>query len=591
MSATHRPNLTPQTIMIRTILFSTVFSSAVLAEPLRPNIILIMTDDQGYGEVAAHGNPIIKTPHLDALHAESVRFTDFHVDPTCSPTRAAMITGRYSTRTGVWHTIDGRSMMNPNELTLAEVFKANGYDTSFFGKWHIGDNYPSRPEDQGFDHVAWHHGGAITNAPDYWENDYYDDIIKVNGEWTPTEGYITDVWFDHAIGHIEAQIDRDEPFFMTIHTNAPHDPWIVPESYSAPYVEAGLSETLAIFYGMITCIDENIGRLRKRLEELDLADNTLIVFTTDNGTTAGWITLNSGEPYYNAGMRGWKSFAYDGGHRVPLFVYWPEGGITGGRDVDDLTAHIDLLPTFVDLLKLKKPAGPPLDGVSIASVLQDPEATLPPRTLFVHVQREYVPPKWVNSAVMTRQWRLIDGKELYDIKADPGQENDIAADHPEVVAHLRAEYEAWWKSLETDMQQTVRIHLGGAENPMTLSSHDWLMQPGERISAWHQIHVRRGDIANGPWAVHVEKAGRYEITLHRWPPYLEKAMGRIEARLRIGDVLETQEITEDATGATFTVDLPAGPAMLKTWLKHPGPERLEHGAYYVKVRLLESQEQ
>jgi len=573
--------------MLRPVLFLAYSASFAIAAPDRPNVILIMTDDQGYGEIAAHGNPIIKTPHLDALHAESVRFTDFHVDPTCSPTRAAMITGRYSTRTGVWHTIDGRSMINPNELTLPEIFKANGYATAFFGKWHIGDNYPSRPEDKGFDHVAWHHGGALTNAPDYWENDYYDDMIKVNGEWTRTEGYITDVWFDLAIRRIEKHGGRDEPFFVTIHTNAPHDPYIVPDSYSAPYREAGLSETLAIFYGMITCIDDNIGRLRKRLEELDLAEDTLIVFTTDNGTTAGWITLNSGEAYFNAGMRGWKSSAYDGGHRVPLFLHWPNGGLTGGRDVPDLTAHLDLLPTFVDLLKLEKPAGPPIDGISLAPVLRDAEATLPPRTLFVHVQRQYLPPKWTNSVAMTHRWRLIDGKELYDIRADPGQANDIAADHPDTVAHLRAEYEAWWKSLENDMKQTVRIHLGGGENPMTLSSHDWLMEPGERISAWHQIHVRRGDIANGPWAVHVEQAGRYQITLHRWPDYLKKPMGVIEARLRIGDTVHTQTLQEEATGATFEVDLPAGPAMLKTWLKRPGPERLEHGAYYVGVRYLD----
>jgi arylsulfatase A-like enzyme len=555
------------------------------AQPARPNVILIMTDDQGYGEIAVHGNPVIKTPHLDALHAESVRFTDFHVDPTCSPTRAATLTGRYSTRTGVWHTINGRSLMRADELTLPELFKANGYQTAFFGKWHLGDNAPGRPEDQGYDHVVWHHGGALANGPDYWENDYYDDTFKLNGEWKKFDGYCTDVWFDEAIRYIEQP--RDKPFFISIHTNAPHDPYIVPESYSAPYRKAGLSETLAIFYGMITCIDENIGRLRTRLEELNIADNTLLVFMTDNGTAAGWITLNSKETYYNSGMRGWKSSAYDGGHRVPLFWHWPDGGINGGRDAPDLSAHIDLLPTFVDLLKLEKPAGPPLDGVSLAPRLMDPDAAIPDRTLFVHVQRQYKPPKWTNSAVMTPRWRLINGRELYDIQADPGQQHDLAGQHPATVQQLRTEYETWWKSLERDMRQTVRIHLGGAENPMTLSSHDWLMEPGERDAAWHQIHIRRGDIANGPWAVHVARAGTYEITLHRWPPYLDKPMGMIEARLRVGDVLETQSLDPDATAATFRVELPAGPALLKTWLKRPGPERIEHGAYYVRVRAVE----
>jgi arylsulfatase A-like enzyme len=551
------------------------------AETRRPNVIVILTDDQGYGEIAAHGNPIIKTPHLDKLHSESVRFPDFHVDPTCSPTRAALQTGRYATRTGVWHTINGRSMMAPDEVTLAEVFKANGYDTSFFGKWHIGDNYPCRPSDQGYDHVVWHHGGALSNAPDYWENDLYDDTFKVNGEWKKFEGYCTDVWFNEAIRHIEQP--RDKPFFMSLHTNAPHDPWAVPESYSKPYLEQGMSETMAVFYGMITCIDENIGRLRKRLAELGIAENTLIVFLTDNGTTAGWITYQSKEPYYNSGMRGWKSSAYDGGHRVPLFWHWPAGGIDQGRDVADLTAHIDILPTFVDLLKLKKPAGPPLDGISLAQVLQDGNASIPDRNLFVHVQRQYLPPKWEDSAVMSNRWRLVHGRELYDMHADPGQKTDLAAKHPGVVRELREDYEAWWKSLEDDMKQTVRYAIGGDENPMILSSHDWLMKPGEKDAAWHQKHIKRGDLLNGPWAIDVEHAGTYEITLHRWPPYLEKSMGMVDARLRIGDVDERQAVKKSDTGATFRVKLDAGPAMLQTWLTREDGEQL--GAYYVDVLL------
>ncbi len=563
------------------ILFS---ATAVLHAAEKPNIVFIVTDDQGHGEIAAHGNPIIKTPHMDALHAESVRFTDFHVDPTCSPTRAALITGRYSTRTGVWHTINGRSMMRGEELTLPEILKANGYDTAFIGKWHIGDNHPCRPDDQGYDHVVWHHGGGLGNGPDYWGNDYYDDTFKVNGEWKQSAGYCTDVWFDEAIRYIEQP--RDKPFFLSIHTNAPHDPYIVPDSYAAPYREAGLSKTMAIFYGMITCIDDNIGRFRARLEELGLAENTLLVFLTDNGTAAGWITLNSGEHYYNSGMRGWKSSAYDGGHRVPGFWHWPKAGLTGGRDVSDLTAHIDVVPTIIDLLGLKKPDGPPLDGISLAPLLRDPAATLPERSLFVHVQRQYLPPKWKDSAVMTRRWRLVHGGELYDIQADPGQQHDVAKEHPETVRQLRDDYEAWWKSLGPDMKQTVHYGLGGAENPMTLSSHDWLMEPGERDAVWHQIHIKRGDIGNGPWAVNIERAGDYEITLHRWAPYLDKPMGMVEARLRLGDRVETMPLEESDTGATFRLKLDAGPAMLKTWLKRPGPERLEHGAYYVRVRYL-----
>jgi arylsulfatase A-like enzyme len=548
----------------------------------RPNVILILTDDQGYGEVAAHGNPIIKTPNMDELHAQSVRLTDYHVDPTCSPTRSALLTGRYSTRTGVWHTINGRSMINPRELTLAEVFKANGYRTGMIGKWHLGDNYPCRPDDQGFEHAVWHHGGGIGNGPDYWENDYYDDTFTLNGKFTKFEGYCTDVWFDQATKFVEKH--QDEPFFLYLATNAPHGPYIVPDKYAALYKDSGMPPTMAKFYGMITCIDENLGRFRKRLEELGLAENTLLVFMTDNGTTAGWIDQKAGYKYFNAGMRAWKGFQWDGGHRVPCFFHWPKGKLTGGRDVDTLSAHIDFLPTLVDLLDLKKPDGPESDGVSLKPLLLEEVEELPPRTLFAHVQRANKPPKWESSAVMTKRWRLVDGKELHDMAADPGQQKDVAAAHPEVVAQLRADYEGWWKSLEPAIEQTVRYGLGGLENPMTLASHDWLM-PGVDPAAWHQVHVERGMLKTGSWAVTVEKSGKYEITLHRWAPYLNKPMGISKARLRVGAIDEEIEVASKSTGATFQVELTKGPAMLMTTLTRPDGK--QHSAYYVKVRYVE----
>jgi arylsulfatase A-like enzyme len=498
-----------------------------------PNVVMIMTDDQGYGEIAAHGNPIIKTPNLDKLHADSVRLTDFHVDPTCSPTRSALLTGRYSTRTGVWHTINGRSMINPRELTLAEIFKANGYQTAMIGKWHLGDNYPCRPEDQGFDHVIRHQGGGIGNGPDYWGNDYFDDSFKADGQWRKYNGYCTDVWFREATKYVEQ--NQDKPFFLYLVTNAPHGPYYVEEKYAKPYESAGMPKTMAKFYGMITNIDENLGRFRKRLDQLGLAQNTLLIFLTDNGTTAGWIDMKSGYKYYNAGMRGWKGSQWDGGHRVPCFFYWPGGGIQGGRDVDLLTAHIDLLPTLVDLLKLEQPQGRQVDGVSLRSVLLGEQQAKLNRTLFAHVQRSFLPPKWTSSAAMTERWRLIDGKELYDIIADPGQRQDLASQHLEVVQRLRADYERWWGSLETALTQTVRYGLGGAENPTILASHDWLM-PGVKQAAWHQSHISRGSLINGPWAVNVERAGEYEITLYRWAPYLNKAMGAKQARLKIGEI-------------------------------------------------------
>ncbi len=565
-------------------LFLAIFSIiSALAEPAtKPNVVIIITDDQGYGEIAAHGNPVIKTPNLDKLHSQSVRLTNFHVDPTCSPTRSALMTGRYSTRTGVWHTINGRSLMRSSELTLAEIFKSNGYATGMIGKWHLGDNYPFRPQDQGFEHTIQHLGGGIGNGADYWENDYIDDTYLTNGEWKKYEGYCTDVWFREATRYVEEK--RDKPFFLYLATNAPHSPHNVPDAYAKPYRDAGMPNELAKYYGMITNIDENLGRFREKLTELGLAENTLLIFMTDNGTSAGYIDEKAKYPYFNAGMRGGKGSAWDGGHRVPCFWHWPNGKLTGGRDVPELTAHFDVLPTIVDLLSLKKPEGPTLDGISqqmqLLGVMKEP---WPDRSLFVHVQRAFVPPKWTDSAVMTQRWRLIDGKQLYDIQADPSQKTDIAADHAEVVEKLRSDYETWWASLKTDMEQTSRFYVGSEENPMTLMSHDWLMPKGQ--AAWNQNHVLRGDLINGPWAIDVIAAGEYEITLHRWPAQLNKAMDCIKARLTIGEFDNTQVIEKTATKATFRVKLETGPTMLQTWLTRA--DEKQHGAYFTEVKKLE----
>lgn len=580
--------------MIRVLVFCCcaviLASSAFAAEAKRPNVVVVITDDQGYGEIAAHGNTVIRTPNMDTLHGESVRLTDFHVDPTCSPTRRALLTGRYSTRTGVWHTINGRSMLHPAEVTLAEVFKANGYRTGMVGKWHLGDSYPCRPSDQGFEHVVWHKGGGVGNGPDYWKNDYFDDTYMVNGTWQRFKGYCTDVWFREATKFVEKNVERnaekntDAPFFLYLSTNAPHGPWLVDDKYAKPYREAGLPATMAKFYGMIENIDENLGRFRKKLDALGLAENTLLVFMTDNGTTAGWIDQKAGYKYFNAGMRGWKGSAWDGGHRVRCYFHWPAGGLKKGRDVDALTAHIDLLPTLVDLVGLDAPKGRgAVDGVSLRSLLAGEKKKLPERTLFTHVQRSELPPKWERSAAMTERWRLVDGTQLYDIVADSGQKKDVAADHPEVVKRLRADYEKWWASLKEDMKQTVRYGLGGKKNPTLLTSHDWLM-PGTKQAVWHQGHVRGGSLINGPWAVEVEQAGEYEVTLFRWAPYLERAMEMKSARIKIGKIDETIDMKREDASATFRVKLPAGPAMLKGTLVRPDGK--SHGAYYVRVELV-----
>ncbi len=561
------------------------FGLAAAGLAQRPNVVLVITDDQGYGDLGAHGNTKIKTPNLDALYEESVRLTDYHVDPTCSPTRSALMSGRYSTRTGVWHTIMGRSLMAAEETTLAERFAANGYRTGMFGKWHLGDNAPCRPQDQGFEHVVWHHGGGVGQGPDYWGNDYFDDTYEVNGAWRKFDGYCTDVWFEQATEFITREDAR--PFFVYLSTNAPHGPYLVDASYSEPYERAGVPKTMAKFYGMITNIDENVGRLRKLLKDTGLAENTVFVFTTDNGTAAGEAKRKQEAGKwqgFNAGMRGKKGSEYDGGHRVPFFVHWPKGGVGGGRDIGALAAHVDVMPTLTELCGLKSVPAVQGDGASFAGALRGTEpAPMYGRTLFVHSQRVEHPRKWRKSAVMTQRWRLVNGEQLFDMRLDPGQRDDVAAANEEVVARLREAYEDWWRTLEPTFDQYVRIDLGGAQNPTHMMSHDWHTE--DKGTPWHQNHVRNGYVSNGPWAVDVAAAGRYRVTLRRWPAIEARAMDCVEASIEIGDVRAKQEVAPGDESASFEVTLPAGPAMLLTTLRRADGK--EHGAYFAEVERLD----
>ena len=559
---------------------------AATAGPARPNVVLVMTDDQGYGDIAALGNTMIRTPNMDKLWAQSVRLTNFHVDPTCSPTRSALMAGRYSNRTGVWHTIMGRSLLDPNEVTLGETFKANGYVTGMFGKWHLGDNWPLRPEDQGFDVTVRLGDGAIGQGPDWWGNDYFDDVYWQNGKWEQFKGYCTDVFFDEATKFIE--LNKNRPFFVYLPTNAAHGPLNVDPKYSQPYIDKGVPENMAKFYGMIENIDENLGKLRKRLDELGLADNTIFIFLTDNGTATGiYGKAKPGEwAGFNAGMRGQKGSEYDGGHRVPLFIYWPAGKLDHARDADTLCAHIDIHPTLMDLCELKRPDGPKMDGTSLRPVLYgtEGEQALRDRILFVHSQRIAHPEKWRQTAVMTQRWRLVDGKELYDINADPGQKTNVAEANPNVMKKLSAAYDEWWESLKPTFGEYVRIGLGSDKhNPALLCSHDWLTEEQEDCP-WSQGLISKGLLASAPWAVQVAQDGKYRFELCRWPKHLNKPAGCTHAKLKIGSVEAEKDIKPGDAIVTFELGLNAGPAMLQSWMTREDGKVF--GAYYVWVERL-----
>ncbi len=530
---------------------STVFAA-------QPNVIVVITDDQGYGDLTFTGNTAIKTPHIDKLRTEGVLLDNFHVDPTCAPTRSALMTGRYSNRIGVWHTVQGRSMLRRREVTMADVFKQNNYATGIFGKWHLGDTYPFRPEDRGFTHSVYHGAGGVGQAPDYWGNDYFDDTYIVNGTFKKFKGYCTDIWFEEGMKFIKE--NKEKPFFAYISTNAPHGPLYCPKSYSDLY-KGKPNVPTPEFYGMITNIDDNMAKLTAMLEKEGLAENTILVFMTDNGT-AGGIRKDVG---HDGNMRGKKNSEYEGGHRVPFILRWPKGKVEAGKTIAKLTAHIDILPTMIELCELDAPQIA-FDGTSLKNLIYAADPTWEDRALVVETQRVIDPIKWRHCAVMTDQWRLINGEELYALKTDPKQEKDIAANHPEVVKELRLSYEKFWGDVSREHDLVSYMVIGSDHSPIVaLSSHDWLL---DTLPPWNQVHIVHGRVAvESHWAIEVEQAGEYEISLRRWPVEADKGINDDtygkgysykKAQLRIGDIDQTIDIPEGAKEVTFKVSLKKG---------------------------------
>ena len=559
----------------------------VQAESDRPNVIFVLTDDQGYGDLACHGNPILKTPNLDRMHAESVRFTDFHVSPLCTPTRGALLTGRDPGRNGAYRTSAGRTMLHQEERTLADLFSGAGYATGLFGKWHLGDNVPNRPQDHGFQDVVWHRCGGVGQVSDYWGNDYFDDTYERNGQLEKFEGYCTDVWFSEAISFIEE--NREEPFFLYLPLNAPHSPYVVEEKWSAPYRDTANWKQGPEFYGMIANLDDNFGRLRRRLEDLDLDENTILIFMTDNGTAnGGQFDGFDSEALmgFNAGMRGKKASIYDGGHRVPFFIRWPVGGLEGGRDISNLAVHVDLLPTLAELCGIPVPADRELDGVSLVPLLQGHEDDWPREQVVMqfHGGAGFLADRIEveGSYLMTERWRLLNGRELYDIVADPAQRKDVAAEHPDVMAQLWSHYAPYWKSVLPGMRP-VRIDLGNpTENPTQLCSQDWYMQSGN--PPWNFRLIGKLPRVTAPWMVTVKKAGRYRLTLRQFPPDAKRPVIAVRAKVKIAGLEQSRPVIPGRTGVVFEMDLPAGETELWTYLYDEKGEA--GGAYFTEVEAL-----
>ena len=576
--------------MIDRITTLTITLVAVLgiarAEQVKPNVILIMTDDQGYGDLSCHGNPVLKTPNMDRLRDQSIRFTDFHVSPLCTPTRAALMTGRYPARTGAYRTSAGRSLLHTDEITIADVFADNGYVTGMMGKWHLGDNAPHRPQDRGFQDVVWHRCGGIGQVSDYWGNNYYDDMYERNGKLERFEGYCTDIWFAESLRFVKE--NKDRPFFLYLSLNAPHSPYIVDEKWSEPYQD-GDHGANSNFLGMIANIDYNLGVFREQLDSLGLAENTILIFMTDNGTAAGakFDGFDSqAVKGFNADMRGKKCSIYEGGHRVPFFIRWPAGNMDKGRDITSLAAHIDVLPTLAELCGIELSDAHQPDGISFASLLKNPEAPAHRDHLVVQLHggpdaKDYLK-EWDHSCVIKDHWRLINGGELYDLSKDPSQMNDIAADSPEKVGQLRSLYPAFHEPLLPRMT-AVSIDLGNpTENPTFLCSQDWHLPEGN--PPWNFRMIKKLSPLNGPWMVDVKKAGRYRLTLRQWPAQANKPVDAFRARVQVAGLERESAVEPGSEGIIFELDLPAGKTELRTWLYRKDGK--VGGAYFTEVKAL-----
>ena len=505
-----------------------------------PNVIVIMTDDQGWGDFGFHGNPVLQTPALDQFAAESTRLNTFYVHPVCTPTRSALMTGRYPQRTRAFDTWIGRAMLEPEEVTVAEVLRDEGWATGIFGKWHLGDCYPMRAMDQGFDESLVHLGGGIgqPSDPEGGEGKYTNPILLHNGEREQTQGYCTDVYFDQALGWMKEQSESDKPFFTYIATNAPHGPFHdVPEDLLKKYQAMDLSKAfaqpaeghplpkdfdadkLARIYAMIENVDQNVAKLMQGLEDLGIAENTMVIFLVDNGPNTR---------RHVGGRRGMKSNVHEGGVRSPLWVRWP-AGLQAGEGADRVAAHIDLMPTILEACKVTSPAIAQLDGRSLMPLLQGHGDQWQDRSLIIQAHRGDEGVRYHNFFLRTDEWKLVNASgfgrevmsaepkfELYDMQADPLELHDLAATHPEIVDSLRAEYDHWFTDVSTtraDNWAPPSIIIGSPKaHEVTLTRQDWRKLTGAGWSKDSQGEWHIEVLHPGPYGMRVRTTGISELS-------------------------------------------------------------------------------
>jgi arylsulfatase/arylsulfatase A len=578
------------------ILFFAVLTCSCQNRQDKPNIILIITDDQGYGDFGCKGNPLIETPNLDAMAGRSAEMTNYYVSPVCAPTRASLMTGRYNYRTRVVDTFLGRAMMDTQEITMAEILKKAGYATAIFGKWHLGDNYPMRPQDQGFEEVLVHHGGGIgqESDPPGGEGKYTDPILFHNGKQVQEKGYCTDIFFSRALQWIKDTGKKDKPFFVYLATNAPHSPVNdVPGELYQKYKSMNLADDQfpqekghplpgtadldrrARIYAMITNIDDNMGVLFRELQTENLITNTVVLFMVDNGPNGA---------RYVAGMRGHKTEVYEGGIRSPLFVHWP-GQLSPGLKSDEVIAHIDILPTLMDICSIPVPADLQLDGRSFLPLLTGKDTDWPDRAIVLQAHRGDHPVAYNNFALRTKHWKLVnasgflneslEGKpqfELYDMLNDPLEMKNLAKALPDTLMQLKTEYDRWFNDVSQtrpDNYTPPRIPIGTEhENPVVLTRQDW-----RKISNNPWLEE-----ATGYWRLSCQLPGTYHVLVRFREP---EAGGTVT--LKVGENTFRKALPDGHNKIEFKDVTIAGDALdLQAWLQTDHNKKI--GSWQVEVK-------
>ncbi len=523
-------------------LASTAAGFAADSDRPRPNLLIILTDDQGYGDLSLHGNPVVQTPHLDRLGREGVRFDQFHVTSMCSPSRGALLTGRHPLANAAMSTAHGRNTLRPGLPTLPQALKDAGYRTALFGKWHLGRNWPNRPTDRGFQRFYGFQGFGPTGISSRWNSDYIDPWFLDGDREIQARGFCTDILFDEAMKWIGQANHAKQPFFAMIATNAPHFPFWAPKELAAKFAHTKNPE----FFAMVANLDANAGRIERFLAEHGLRDNTIVVFLTDNGTVGGAST-------FNAGMRGHKATPWEGGHRVPLFVRWPRGEIEGGREIDGLADVTDLFPTLLELCGVPMPAEARPDGISLVPALRSLSPLPEHRKLVMQIYQGSLNPK--TACVMWRGLRFLWQDALYDLAADFGQETNIAEKLPGNFELMREHYRQWFAQVEPATREILPEHIGHAHQPEVILDGSMCPNGTDGQAGVRRALPDKGGMP-GPWHVLAHHGGRYRITLRRWPleSGLKLAEGAPPFETACSGPPEPEGVALPITQATLEVD-------------------------------------